>query len=386
MTDTIRAASGTILFIFLIFFFNMLSRLGLAPLMPGIGAELNLTHTAAGSLFLFVSVGYGCGLFGSPFLSARICHRNLIVIASITVGIGLMALSASRSLWMLRTTLFVLGIVGGFYLPSGVATLTARVRRQDWGKVLSLHQLAPNLAYICSPLFADLFLRRHSWRMAVAAYGAAAILAGLGFKWLGKADAVCSEAPSVENFGRLLANPAIWILILLFSLALGVNQGLFSMMPLYLTADRHLAPAQANQLLWVSRLAAFAMPLAAGWFADAYGLKKAVFAAVAASAGATFSIAVLPDRGLAAGLILQAAASVCFFPLGFAVLSRVTPDANRNIAVALTVPFSHLFGAGMVPTLIGYAGDMGRFDWGIGALGIVTLLGLFLLRYIRLNP
>ena len=385
MTATRRGVPGTILFIFLIFFLNMLSRLGLAPLLPEIGIEFNLNHAAAGSLFLFVSVGYGSGLLGSTFISARICHQHQIVLSSISVGASLLVLSFTSNLWSLRWTLFVLGIAGGLYLPSGVATLTSLVDRQHWGKVLSFHQLAPNLAYLCSPLLAEIFLHQHSWRFTLALYGVAAILAGMLFQLLGKTDRAYGEAPGIASIGRLLANPAIWIMILLFSLAIGVNQGLFNIMALYLTAERQLDSTQANHLMSVSRVVAFAMPLLAGWFADRYGLRKTLFASVAASAAATFSIATLPASWLGASLVLQATASVCFFPLGFTVLSLITTDNNRNMAVALTVPFSYLFGAGMVPTLIGYTGDMGSFNWGIAILGVATLFGLLLLRYVRPN-
>ena len=54
-----RSAFGSIGFIFFIFFLNMLSRLGLAPLLPAMGPEMGLSHAAAASLVLFVSVGYG---------------------------------------------------------------------------------------------------------------------------------------------------------------------------------------------------------------------------------------------------------------------------------------------------------------------------------------
>ncbi len=295
-------------------------------------------------------------------------------------------LSFTSNLWSLRWTLYVLGFAGGLYLPSGVATLTSLVDRQHWGKVLSFHQLAPNLAYICSPLLAVFFLRQQSWRFTLALYGVAAILAGILFQLLGKTDRAYGEAPGMASIGRLLANPAIWIMILLFSLAIGVNQGLFNIMALYLTAERQLDSTQANHLMSVSRVVAFAMPLLTGWFADRYGLKKTLFVSVAASAVATFSIATLPVSWLGVSLVLQATASVCFFPLGFTVLSRITTDNNRNMAVALTVPFSYLFGAGMVPALIGYCGDMGSFNWGIGILGAATLFGLLLLRYVRPNP
>jgi NNP family nitrate/nitrite transporter-like MFS transporter len=309
----------------------------------------------------------------------------VIVLSAVAVGCGLLVLALTAGLWTLRTTLFALGVAGGLYLPSGVATLTSLVDRGHWGKVLSFHQLAPNLAYLCSPLLADMLLQRHSWRFSVAVYGAAAILVGLLFQATGKTDKVHGEAVGLDGIHRLLATPTIWIMILLFSLALGVNQGVFSIMPLYLTTERHLSATQANHLLALSRMVAFCMPLLAGWIADKYGLKKTVFTVVAASAVATFSIAALPGAWLGAGLILQATTSVCFFPLGFTVLSHITTEKDRGLAVALVIPASHFLGAGTVPSLIGYAGDFGAFSWGIGILGAVTLLGLMLMRFIRLG-
>ena len=382
---TIRANAGSIFFIFIIFYLNMLSRLGIAPLLPGIETDLSLNHATAGSLFLFMSVGYGSGLFGSAFITARICHHHQIVLSSVFVGISLLIFSISDSLFSLRLALFALGFTGGLYLPSGVATLTSLVSRQDWGKVLSLHQLAPNLAYICSPMVAQVLLGDHSWRFVVALYGVASIVVGVGYKFLGAPEGSCSEAPTFASIRGMLSTPVIWVMILLFSLAFGVNQGLFSILPLYLITERRLDAATANHLLAMSRVVALAMPLLTGWAADRYGLKQIIFIAVATSSLATILVATLPGSMLGAGLILQATASVCFFPLGFAVLSRITHDRNRNMAIALTVPFSYFFGAGLVPTLIGFAGDTASFAWGIGALGAATIVGLLLLQLIKLS-
>jgi NNP family nitrate/nitrite transporter-like MFS transporter len=384
-SGTIRAQAGTLFLIFIIFYLNMLSRLGLAPLLPGIESELGLRHVEAGSLFFFISVGYGSGLFSSAFMAARLGHPHLIALSSAAVGSSLVLVSFSNSLWTLRTSFLALGFAGGLYLPSGVALLTGLVRRQHWGKVLAVHQLAPNLAYVCSPWMAAMIMGHFSWRFAVAVYGVAAIIMAGVFLIFGRSDGFRSEAPSIGLVRRLVKTPAIWIMILLFGLALGVNQGLFSILPLYLAVERQLDTTMANHMLAISRIVAFAMPLLAGWISDRYGLKKTLFATVAASSIATLSVPLAPADWLGMGLILQAVASVCFFPLGFAVLSRVTSKENRNTAVGFTVPFGYLIGVGIVPTIIGYAGDAGSFGWGIGLLGILTITGLILLRFIRLS-
>lgn len=382
---TIQSEAGAICFIFMIFFLNMLSRLGLAPFLPGIENELSLTHTDTGALFLFISLGYGIGLFCSTIISAYLSHHRQISFSAIAVGMSLLLLSLSYNIWALRLLFAVLGFSGGLCLPSSVAILTSLVRYQDWGKVLAIQQLAPNLAYICSPLFANIILNNFSWRFAVTAYGIASILMGGIFFLFNNLSVYYGKAPSFKLIRHLVLKPPFLIMIILFSVALGVNQGFFSIAPLYLTVERQLESGFTNQLLTISRIFAFGMPLLAGWASDKYGLKKILYITMSASSLATILVTAVPVGWLGPGLILQAVASVCFFPLGFAVLSHITSQQNRNIAVAFTIPFSHFIGVGIVPTLIGFSGDAGSFGWGIGALGAITAIGLLLLRYLHVG-
>ena len=213
-----------------------------------------------------------------------------------------------------------------------------------------MHQLAPNLAYVVAPLAANFFLARYSWRTAFEVYGAASIVLGLIFllpprKWA----ASTARRPAWPCSKAFSPTRAIWTLILLFGLSLGVNQGVFAMLPLYLSAERGLDHDWANSLLSLSRAAAFAAPLAAGWVSDRYGLKKTLLVVVSASGLTLLFLALAPSSWLGPALVLQAISCVCFFPLGFVALSQITRPEVRNVAVAVTVPFGHLIGAGLVP-------------------------------------
>lgn len=372
-------------FLVFIFFLNMLSRLGLAPLMPGIERDLAIGHGQAGSFFLVLSLGYGLGLFGSTFLSSRLCHHRMIVLSSLAVGVTLIVFSGRHSLWAFRLSLIALGLSGGLYLPSSVATLTGFIRQRDWGKALAIHQLAPNLAYISAPLAADIGLMWFSWRMVLAGYGAASILMGLLFWRYRYAGDFCGQPISFGLIGRLLSDRTMWFLVLLFSLALGVNQGVFAMMPLYLTAERGFSPAWANRLIALSRLMAFGAPLAAGWISDWRGLKPVLYVTLATAGTTTLFMGLAPSSWLGLGLVLQAMTGVCLFPLGFNILSRITSPDTRSVAVAVAVPMAHFIGAGLVPTVLGLFGDAGRFGLGLAVLGGVTVGGLWLLRRFKLD-
>lgn len=374
--DAPRQQLNPIIFLTGIFFFSMLSRLGLAPLLPTIETDLTLNHAQAGGLFLFISAGYCSGLFGSVFLTPRFSHRGLIVVSCLGVGLCLLLAAASRGVLLLRVSLMVLGLAGGIYLPSGVATLTALVRRRDWGKVLGFHQLAPNLAYIAAPLAAEAILARHSWRMVLCVYGAGSLILSLGYLRWGRGVVGRDDPSQLTALGTVLNNPSIWLVTFLFTMGMGLNQGVFAVMPLYLNFERGLDPGWSNLILALSRVVAFGIPLVGGWLADRYGAGRVIFTTLIFSAVGIFTTVWLPDPWLWLALILQASAAVSIFPLCFAVISMVTTPQTRAVAVSVVVPVAHLLGAGMVPLGVGVLAEAGHFDAGFMALGVLTLICL----------
>ena len=59
--------------------------------MPTIEADLNITHSDAGMLFLLISLGYFIGMLGSGFLSAAITHKKTISLSAIALGLATLA-------------------------------------------------------------------------------------------------------------------------------------------------------------------------------------------------------------------------------------------------------------------------------------------------------
>jgi len=76
----------------------------------------------------------------------------------------------------------------------------------------------------------------------------------------------------------------------------------------------------------------------------------------------TLLLGIVPGSWVVLIVFLQPLIAVCFFPPGFAVLSRIGPPHFRNISVSLTVPFGFLVGAWAIPTGIGLFGDTGNFN------------------------
>jgi NNP family nitrate/nitrite transporter-like MFS transporter len=386
MSEPFRRTIGAIVFLTGLFFCNFVARIILGPLMPSIEADLRLGHGTAGSFFLFISVGYFVALAGSGFVSARLTHRHTITVSATAVGLALMGLSASQNLVMIRLFLVLVGLAAGLYLPSGIASITAMVNVQHWGKALAIHELAPNCGFMAAPLIAETLMLWMPWRGVLVALGAVTMALGLAQARWGRGGRFAGQQPDPASLRQLAADPIYWRMILLFGLAIGSTLGIYAMLPLYLVAERGFDPAFANTLIGLSRVSTLFMALAGGWVADRFGARRTMVAIFVFTGSATLGLSLAGGTALVVLVLIQPMAAVCFFPAGFAALSRIGSPAARNLAVSMTAPVAFLIGGGVVPTMIGLFGDLGRFSWGIGLAGGLMLCGTLVALSLNMPP
>jgi NNP family nitrate/nitrite transporter-like MFS transporter len=384
--DSFRSHIPSLLFLAGLFFLNFLSRIALAPLLPTIEGDLNIGHGEAGSFFLFISMGYFVGLLGSGFISSRFTHRRTIIISSVAVGGSLIAVSFSHTLLGIRGGLILMGLAAGLYLPSGIATVTSLVSSRDWGKAVAIHELAPNLSYVAAPLVAEGLMLWFSWRDVIALIGIAAVFVGVAFMRLGKGGRFAGEAPSPKTLRVLFVQPAFWIMMALFSLAIGASLGVYTILPLYLVAEQGFERSWANELVAFSRVAGPAFAFVAGWASDKLGPKRALVSVFLTTGMATVLLGMARGSWIVPFLFLQPMLAIGFFPAGFAALARIGPSQVRNVAVSFTIPVAFLVGGGVIPAGIGMMGEQGSFARGITLYGVLLLVGgIILLRYLRFN-
>ncbi|MDY0312100.1 MAG: MFS transporter [Desulfobacterales bacterium] len=375
MSDSFHRHLGALLFLAGMFFCNFISRIVLGPLLPAIEVDLHLGHGVAGSFFLFISVGYFVSLAGSGFVNARLTHRHTITVSAVTAGLTLGVLAASGNLIMIRAALVLLGLAAGLYLPSAIATITAMVDIRHWGKALAIHELAPNAGFMAAPLIAETLMHWTSWRGVLIVIAAVTVILGIiQAKW-GKGGRFAGQQPDFTVLRHLAAEPLYWRMILLFGLAISSTLGIYTMLPLYLVAERGMDPGAANTLIGLSRISTLIMALASGWVTDRFGAKQTIIGVFLFTGTVTLALSMAKGNALVVAVLLQPMVAVCFFPAGFAVLSNIGNAAARNLAVSMTAPAAFLLGGGVLPTVIGFFGDMGRFSLGIGLAGALILCG-----------
>ena len=206
--ESFRSSLGQLFLLTLLFFMSFMARIVQAPLMPAIEKDLHITHAEAGSLFFILSAGYFITLMGSGFVSARITHRWTMVLSIACTGLALLATAASESLWQLRAGLFLTGLCAGLYLPSAIAAITGFVSPRHWGKAIAIHEVAPNLAFVLAPLFAEALLALYPWKIVLAVLGVGAILSGAAFLRFARVGAFAGESPNFR-LDRCSGPPAI---------------------------------------------------------------------------------------------------------------------------------------------------------------------------------
>ena len=378
----LRNQFPVLLFLALIFFINFTARIIFSPLMPTIEADLSLTHSDAGLLFLLISFGYFIGMLGSGFLSAAVTHKKTISLSAIAVGLTLLPISFSSNKWILLIGLFVLGLSAGLYLPSGLATLTSIINPRQWGKAIAVHEMAPNLGFVAAPLLAEIFMFWFSWRIILMVLGLTSLLVGLANTCYGKSGEFTSEPPKFGAIRVLVKQRSFLIMLILFCAGIGSFFGIYAMLPLYLVTEQGMDREMANTLVAISRIPGLAVVFVAGWATDRFGPKQSLVWIFMLTGLSTMALGFATGYWTYVFVFIQPMIAVCFPPAALVALSLIGTPKTRNIAVSITIPFAFLIGGGILPILIGILGDAGAFGLGILIVGGFIILTSILPRYL----
>ena len=216
----------------------------------------------------------------------------------------------------------------------------------------------------------------YSWRETYLFLGAGSILTALIFACFSRGGDFPGQAPNPANILSMLKTGKLWILAILFTLAVSITFGSFSMLPLYLVTEHGMSKAWANQLVSFSRIPCFFVALGSGILIDRIGAKPTIILALSTAGVMTLALGLLENRLLQIAVLLQPLLAVTFFPAGFAGLSQIFEADCRNLAVSLIIPMAFVCGTGIIPSGIGWFADQGLFRLAfiIHALIVLSLL------------
>ena len=222
------------------------------------------------------------------------------------------------------------------------------------------------------------------WRGVLALIGFASVILGLTFLRFGSGGGFTGEAPSPGNVRLLFGKPAFWIMTVLFGLAIGSSIGIYSMMPLYLVAERGFEGEWPTRWSACRGLPVIPIALASGWISDRFGPKPTITAVILFNGLTTILLGILPGRWMISMMFIQPMLGICFFAAGFTILSRIVPPAARNLSVSLTIFIAYLIGGGFLPTPRRLRGR-GAFGTAFILIGGITILALPLIPRLDLT-
>lgn len=385
----IREGSGfplaSIFLLTAMFYLNFLPRLIMAPLMVTVENELHLGHDDAGVFFLLISAGYCITFLASGFISSRLAHHKTILLSTFAVGVMLLLLSKTRSVFLFKVELFFLGAAAAPYFPSGLASVMAATDAGQQGKGIAVHELAPSLSYISAPLIAELFLGFATWRFLLSCLGFMTIAMGVFYFRFGKDRDIRGRPLSFRTAGLLLRDHSFRIICFLFVLGMGAGIGLYTMMPLFLVHEHLFDRGLANSLVSLSRFPGIAAVLIAGFALDRFGIKRSLMVVLITSGVLIFATGIASKQAVAGFLLVQYAVAVGFFPAAWMAVSRIDHPEAKSAALALAVPIAYVFGAGVLPATIGFLGEHASFSWGFIGFGALTVIGGLVSQKIKLS-
>jgi len=374
---------GPVLLLTAIFFSQFMSRQIAGPLLPAMEAELRLTHFQGGLFILCMGTGFFISQIGAAFLVGLWGYRRCILVSLWGSAVSTAVVGFMGSALALYLGFLCLGITGGLYVPSGISLITVLVRPRDWGKAMGIHEVAPNLALIAVPFLATAVVGAVSWRLGYLLLAAVLALFALVYTFLGVDSEKVPSPPDRQRIRHIAGNPSFWCLGLLLSLAVGVETGVYSMVPLFLVAERGFELADANQLLGLSRIPGLFMVMLAGWITDWLSASTTVSAALAMTGAAVVVLGMGSEGWIVTAVFVQAAASACLFPPILSMASRISAPESRALTLSLSLSVAPVVGGGLLPAGIALAGDLGSFSAGLVATGILTAAGIGLVARIK---
>ena len=280
--------------------------------------------------------------------------------------------------------MFIVGLAAGLHMPSAIPKISAIVDRQDWGKAFGIHGSALPLGLTIGPFLAVMLLNYFAWQSIVAIIGIITIISAFAFLRYCSCGDFLGESPKMALIIEVFRLPSFWIMVVLFSLFLGGNVGIYAMLSLYLIEEAGLSPAVANSLVGFSRLSGLFVTYLSGIVMDRIGEKKHIFWAMLALGISTILLGTTSEILFIVMIFLQPSLIACFPTAGFSALARTVQPNLRSTATSFMAPFSFVIGGGLALTLLGYMGETYSFSSGIILMGCLIIISPVLVIPLKL--
>lgn len=343
------------------------------PVLPALLQDMDFNYALGGTILMGIYAGFMTATLATGFLADAFGQKVVMVLAGITLALGVAGLMTMGSALGLTAAMAFLGFGMGS-LELGCNALIVSLHRADKGRYLNLMSVMHGMGSMVAPLYAGWMLSGgQSWR-EVYRWDLALIAPLTLYFLLVRFPRKMAGESTKLNFRQLGATAfstrmkAFYAAILLY---VAIEIGIASWVVEFLQKVHGQSVARSTQALSIFFGLIMLGRLVGSFFIEKLGyLRSILIAGLAASACVGFSLLGPPQLAFllpVSGFFLS-----IIFPTITAAASGNQAE-NMNTILGLLFTFAGLGGiAG--PWLVGIASDLGGIQFGFGLNLVFSLL------------
>lgn len=378
VTDLFQGKKGKILLVISAgWFLSIGVRYTYPALLPFFQESFDLSLTEASLLVSILWISYAIGQFPGGILGDRLGEGNVLVISTLLSVIGIIAVAASNTVYILISGTIAFGVATALFGPTRVSIFTDLYAERA-GAALGFTMAAGSVGNAALPILATLVASYASWRLGFAALIPIFVLITIALLILVPSRTskpmAASESMSLDSLRKLVLatrRNGIPAVLLTHVIASFVNQGFIALYPVYLVSIKGLTPSVGATLYGLYFAIGVAIQPLAGTGRDRFGPKAVLITLLSVYA---LSLLALPlaDGVIALGfltLFLSARNGVGVITNTY--ISTALPEDIKGSGLGLLRTVWILIGA-TSPAIVGFFADAGHFEEVIFALAILA--------------
>ena len=328
----------------------------IAPLLPGMAANLRVSVWAVGQLVTVFALTYAVSSPILTALTASLERRKLLILSMTAFALANIVACAAKDYWWVMGARILLALAAGLYVPNASALAGTLVAPERRGRALAIVNGGTTVAVAFGVPLSAVVGDRLGWRATFAGVGVLAALAtaGLSFGLHRRVGSVMSVV-SFRDRIAVAQRPDVLLALLVTTLwAMGAYT-VYTYVALLLNATTGLKATGISAVLFLWGISAAAGVFIGGRLNDSLGARSVMIPSLVAlalafaslSATATLlspSSAVVPVIG---AIIVWGVAAWSFFPSQQARLIGIAGHKVAPIVLSLNASFMFIgFSAG----------------------------------------
>jgi predicted MFS family arabinose efflux permease len=330
----------------------------IAPLLPGIAADVGVSVAAAGQLVTAFALAYA---ISSPLLTVitgSVNRRKLLIACLAFFAIANVVASVAQGYWQLMGARLLLAFAAGLYVPNANGVATALVAPERRGSALSIVNGGTSLAIALGVPIGAVVGHMAGWRTTFIGVAILAVAAVAGLS-LGLPKGFGSGIPVATLRARLAVVRNLRVLLAMLVTTLWATGAyvVYTYVATYLTATAAVAGSSLSLVLFLWGLSAATGVFLGGQLTDKVGASRVTGPALAILSLAFLSLSLIakhlaPAPALApviVTVIVWGISAWAFFPAQQAKLISIAGLQVAPVALSLNASFMFIgFSCGAV--------------------------------------